>query len=166
MKKNYLLILLLLISGPVFAQPGKYAGTKRSLIGKTYVDGRDLSGLKGWEMMQSTLMSGNAGPEFLYVSVFTKGTTSLVVIAINDDTASEVNRVIDVMEITGVQKGWSIRVASCYQGNVQDNYLIVWAKDNTLEYSKLIKKAWRFNPDKRRIIPWPIKNIKCENIGC
>lgn len=164
--KKLLLILCVLSAFTAIAQPGKYAGTKKSLIGKTYIDGRDLAGLKGWEMIQSTLMNNIADPEFLYVSVFKKGTTNVVVIAVNEDTASEVNRVIDVMEITGVQKGWSVRVASCYQGNVPDNYLIVLGKDNTEEYLKILRKAWRFDPDKRRINPWPLKNIKCENIGC
>lgn len=159
-------ILLLLLSCIGYAQPGKYAGTKKAMIGKTYTDSRTIPGMRGWVMKEGALLNSISDPEFIYASVHQKGTTCVVIVAINEDTASSVSTIVDVLEITGVQKGWSIRIASCYSGNEQDNYLIVWGKDNKEEYMKLMKKAWRFDADKRRITTWPLKYIRCENIGC
>jgi thiamine biosynthesis lipoprotein ApbE len=71
-----------------------------------------------------------------------------------------------VVQVAGVAKGWTIRSASCRQNKENDAYIIAWGKETTAEYMKLIKKAWRINPDKRRIEVIPVKNVDCENIGC
>jgi hypothetical protein len=155
------------------AQPGKpaspagrFAGSKKLMIGKVYSVIDSLSGLKGWTMVEGGLANSLNDPEHIMSHVFRKGTTYLVLYSINEDTASSKYTVTDVLEITGVLKGWTIRSSFCRLNKVTDNYLIAWGRENIDEFMKLIKKAWRFNPDKRRIELIPIKEIDCENIGC
>ncbi|MFZ1328640.1 MAG: hypothetical protein WAW27_06400, partial [Chitinophagaceae bacterium] len=63
-------------------------------------------------------------------------------------------------------KGWTVRSSFCRQNEQESNYIIALGKATTAEYMKQIKKAWKFDPDKRRIILIPVKGIDCENFGC
>jgi hypothetical protein len=150
------------------AQPGKYAGSKKSLIGKEYTELAKLPGLKAWQYMEGAIVNSNPNTdvEMHSVSIFKIGTTYLIIFSINEDTANDTYKVIDVVQVAGVAKGWTIRSASCRRNKENDAYLVVWGKETTDEYMKLIKKAWRINPDKRRIEVAPVKNVDCENIGC
>jgi hypothetical protein len=166
MKNAMLGLLALVLFTGANAQQGKFAGTHKSLIGTVYTISRDLPALKGWTMKEGSLLNQILDPEHIYADVYKKGTTYLVVINIMADTASENLKILEVLEVTAVQKGWTIRIASCSKMEQPDNYIIAWGKENQDEYMKLFKKAWRFNPDKRRIEVLPVKGIKCENIGC
>jgi len=148
------------------AQPGKYAGTKKSMIGKEFTDSRDLAALKGWTFMEGGLANSLDDPERIMSDVFKKGTTYVVFFSIMEDTASGKFKVMDVVEITGVQKGWTVRSSFCRLNEQENNYIIALGKENADMYMKLIKKAWRFDPDKRRMILIPVKGIDCENVGC
>ena len=145
---------------------GKYAGTKKSLIGKVYTDSRNLAALKGWEYLEGGLANSLDDPERIMSEVFKKGTTYVVLFCIMEDTASGKFKVMDVVEIQGVLKGWTVRSSFCRQNEQENNYIIVWGKENTGQYMKLIKKAWKFDPDRRRINVIPVKGIDCENVGC
>ncbi len=158
-------LLFFLLSATVMAQ-GKYAGTKKSLIGKVYTDSRNLTALKGWEYIEGGLANSLDDPERIMSEVFKKGTTYVVLFSIMEDTASGKFSVMDVVEITGVVKGWTVRSSFCRQNEQENNYIIVWGKENTGQYMKLIKKAWKFDPDRRRINPIPVKGVDCENVGC
>jgi hypothetical protein len=166
MKKLLLFSLVLLSGFAVFAQAGKYAGSKKSMIGKIYTDSRNIPGLKGWTFMEGALLNQVTDPEYIMADVYKKGTVFVVVFSIREDTASELTTIYDVIEITGVTKGWGIRVGTCSRLAQADPYIVSWGKETQDEYMKLFKKAWRFNPDKRRVEAIPVKGIKCENIGC
>ena len=159
-------VACILLAQFAFAQPGKYAGSKKSLIGKVYTDSRDLTALKGWTMMEGGVANSLDDPEMITSNVFKKGTTYVVFFSIKEDTASDTYTVMDVVEITGVLKGWTVRGSFCRQNEQVDNYIMAWGKENKEEFMKLIKKAWKFNRDKRRIEAIPVKGIDCENIGC
>ena len=150
------------------AQPGKYAGSKKTLIGKEFTELKKLPALKGWQNMEGAVVNPNpfTDTETHLVDIFKIGTTYLIIFSINEDTASKTFKIIDVVQVGGVAKGWTIRSSSCRRNKENDAYIIVWGKETTDEYMKLIKKAWRINPDKRRIELIPIKGIDCENIGC
>jgi hypothetical protein len=165
-KKMLLLPALALFMQVAIAQPGKYAGTKRSMIGKVYTESRNLAGLKGWAFMEGGLSNSLNDPERIVSDVYKKGTTYLVLYSIMEDTASDNFTVIDVLEITGVAKGWIVRSSFCRQSEKENTYIIAWGKENKEHYMKLIKKAWKFDPDKRRINAIPVKGIDCENVGC
>lgn len=150
------------------AQPGKYAGSKKTLIGKEYTELAKLPALKGWQYMEGGIV--NSFPltdaEMHSVEVLKIGTTYLIIFSINEDTAQDTYKIMDVVQVLGVVKGWTIRTASCRRNQENDAYIIVWGKETTDEYMKQIKKAWRINPVKRRIEIIQVKAIDCENIGC
>jgi len=160
----FILLLSACLSAP--AQPGKFAGTKKSLIGKSYTDSRSMPGLKGWTFREGTLMNSLKDPEWFMADVYQKGTVAVVVISVKEDTASDNYTIIDLIEVKGITKGWTIHVGSCRQHKINNAWLIVWGKETNQEYMKTIKKAWRFNPDKRRVEVIPIKGVDCENVGC
>lgn len=162
------IFLWLLLSGflPGLAQPGKFAGTKKSLIGKVYTDSRSMPGLKGWNFREGTLMNSLKDPEWFMADIYQRGTTVVVVISVKTDTATDRYTIIDVIEQKGVTKGWTFHAGSCRQNKLNNAWLIVWGKETTQEFMKTIKKAWRFNPDKRRLEAIPMKGVDCENIGC
>jgi hypothetical protein len=168
MKKTGFFVLLTLIFLPCFAQPGKYAGSKKIMIGQTYTELEKLPALKGWQYMEGAIVNANPNTdtEMHAVSVFKIGTTYLIIFSINEDTAQQAFKITDVVQMAGVAKGWTIRSASCRQNKENDAYIIAYGKETTDEYMKVIKKAWRINADKRRIEVIPVKNVDCENIGC
>jgi hypothetical protein len=168
MTKTSLLFFLLLILSSATAQPGKYAGSKKSLIGKEFTELEKLPVLKGWQYMEGAIVNSNPNTdvEMHSVSIFNIGTTYLIIFSINEDTTHDVYKVIDVVQVAGVAKGWTVRSASCRRNKENDAYIIAWGKETTDEYMKMIKKVWRINPDKRRIEVAPVKNVDCENIGC
>jgi hypothetical protein len=166
MKKVFFLFLLFFLLNQASVAQGKYAGTKKSLIGKVYTDSRNLTALKGWTWMEGGLANSLNDPERIVSDIFKKGTTYVVLFSIMEDTASGKFKVMDVVEITGVTKGWTVRSSFCRQNEQENNYIIAWGKENTQHYMKLIKKAWKFDPDKRRINAITVKGIDCENIGC
>ncbi len=159
------IISFCLLYNLAFAQPGKYAGTKRSLIGKVFTDSRNLIALKGWTMMEGGVANSLNDPEMITSEVFKKGTTYVVFFSIKEDTASDKFTVVDVVEIKTVAKGWTVRSSFCRKDEQENNYIIAWGKENKEQYMKLIKKAWKFNRDKRKIEAIPVKGIDCENIG-
>ncbi len=166
MKRVFILSVLCVLLSEIVVAQGKYAGTKKSLIGKVYTDSRNLFALKGWTYMEGGLANSLNDPERIMSDVFKKGTTYIVLFSIMEDTASDKFKVIDVVEIIGVTKGWTVRSSFCRENKQENNYIIVWGKENTGQYMKLIKKAWKFDPDRRRINVIPVKGIDCENVGC
>jgi hypothetical protein len=169
MKRLICLLALGFFSVCGYAQPGKYAGSKKSLIGKEHTTLDSLSALKGWQMMEGSVMNENpmTDPELHMVSVYKKGTTCLIIFSVREDTASDKAVVADVVEVAGVLKGWAIRTWACRQNKKPSNYIVAWAKETNAQYMKPVKKAWRFNPDKRRVEPIPVTGVDCENeTGC
>lgn len=150
----------------IFAQAGRYAGTKKAMIGKSFIEPGEITQLKGWTQMEGAVVSKLDEPEMFLVYVFKKGTTVLFFFSIKEDTASDKMIVCDVAEISGVQKGWEIRSSFCRKNKKEDSFIVVWGKTTTREYMEIIKKAWRFNRDKRRIEIIHVKGIDCENVGC
>lgn len=154
------------LSTTVLAQPGKYADTKKSLIGKTYTDSRNTPCLKGWTFVQGIVLNYITDPEVITADVFKKGTICLIVFSIKEVTTSDKFDISDVIEITGVTKGWSALVGDCSQGDQPSTYIVAWGKDTNGAYMNFIKKAWKFDPDRRKVNAIPVKTIQCENIGC
>ena len=55
---------------------GKYAGTKKSLIGKSYAESRNLTNLKGWTWLKSGLSTSLDDPERIMPDIFKMGSQS------------------------------------------------------------------------------------------
>lgn len=159
------MLFTLICCQAIFSQPGKYAGSKQMLIGKTYTDSHKIMGLGDYTPVEGSVLNDINDPELIIGDVFRKGTTYVIVFSIKEDTALENYQIADVVEIKGVAKGWTVRSA-CRQYKQPDSYIFVFGKETLAEYMKTIKKAWRFYPDKRRVEVIPVKGIDCENIGC
>ncbi len=165
MKKIFLAVLFISAFNNLNAQAGKYAGTMKKLIGKVYTDSRNIAALKGWQPREGSVLNPLTDPEMILADVFQKGTTYIVFFSIKEDTASTMYKIFDAIEIKAVLKGWIIKTALCRQNKIESPYIFAWLKETPTDYMKTIKKAWRFNPDKRRIEILPIKNIDCMNEG-
>ena len=148
----------------VLSQPGKYAGTKKILIGETYTDNKSIAGLKGWQFREGTVITPLDDPEMMTVDVFQKGTTYVILFSVKEDTASKEFVIADILEIKNVVKGQEVKTGVCKEGETENVEIIGLIKPGNTEYSPVLK-AWRFSRDKKRVEIKSIKNIKCLNEG-
>jgi hypothetical protein len=161
--KNVLMIIIFV--GAAFttmAQPGKYAGTKKGLIGTVYTDSRGIQRLSGYTPVVGSVLTQLSDPPMIMVEVFKKGATYIVFFSI-EDTVSKKFTIADVMEIKPVTKGWTIVTSLCKQDGSDNAFLVAWAKESRKEYLTVLKKAWEFNTEKGRIDSVSTKGISCLN---
>lgn len=145
------------------AQPGKYAGSKKWLIGKDYMDSHKIQGLAGWKFMEGSLITDVNDPGQMTADVFKKGSTYLVLFSVKEDTADEKFYIADVLEVRNVLSSQTIHTGTCSEGENEAMDIVALTKNqNNVEFSKAIK-AWRLNRDKRRIEKADAKLVKCMN---
>ena len=163
MRSLVFILVLMMYYETLQAQPGKYAGTKKSLIGKTFTDSRVIPGLSGWQFKEGSLLSAIDDTEVIIADVFKKGTTFIVLFSIKEDTADEKYTIVDLLEVKNVALTQHVRTGLCRQGENENTEIVALTKaEVTVEASKAIK-AWRFNRDKRRLESQSIKNVSCLN---
>lgn len=168
MKRLYKILLLatlLLLQAIVFAQSGKpaspagrYAGTKKALVGKIYA--RDMAGLKQWEALGGSVMNSLDEPELFLVDIFRRGTTRLIVFIVQEDTAVQEYKIIDVVEILNVVTTQEIKTGVCRLSKKENSFIVALVKPRNIQYNKAIK-AWRLNRDKRRVEIVPAATVDC-----
>ena len=159
MQKYMLLYFFLIVSTYCSAQ-GKYAGTKKGLIGTTYLDSKNIPGLEGWEFQSGSVISPLDDPEMIIADVFRGGSTWICFFSIKEDTALDSQRIIDVLEVKNVMKGWQLYTTSCRHNRVENVEIIALVKwSPTQEFLKPAKQAWRFNRDKRRFEIISVKGV-------
>jgi len=163
MKVSYLVFVFLLAIHSLQAQPGKYAGTKKSFIGKEFTDAREIPALSTWTFVEGNLLTPVNNPEQIIADVFKKGSTYIILFSVKEDTASANFIITDVLEVKEVLKGWTIKTGLCRQNEIENSWLAAHIKQTATEFSTTVKKAWRFNPDKRRIELIQVKGIDCIN---
>jgi len=164
MRKILSVLFLFVASVAGFAQ-GKYAGNYKNFIGKSYSDSKNIQGLSGWKYLEGTLLTETRDEEVITVNVFRKGTTRLILFSLKEDTASQEFVINDLLQVTSVQTGWTIKTAVCRDNKINNVWLVALAKETSSPVLKTIKKVWRFNPDKRRIEAIGIQQIDCLNEG-
>jgi hypothetical protein len=131
-----------------FEPAGRYAGSKKSLVGKMYA--RDMAGLKEWEALGGSVINGLDEPELFLVDIFRRGTTRLIVFTVQEDTAVQEYKIIDVVEIKNVLTTQEIKTGVCRLGKKENSFIVALVKPRNIQYNKAIK-AWRLNRDKRRV---------------
>jgi hypothetical protein len=145
------------------AQPGKFAGSMKSFIGKTFTDVSKISGLTGWKFQEGSLLTGIDDPEVIIADVYKKGTTIICIFSIKEDTADKKYTIADILEVKNVPHNQHVITGLCRQGENESTEIVALAKvETTTETSKAIK-AWRFNRDKRRLETQNIKGVTCMN---
>lgn len=161
--KNIALLLALQLFGTILlAQPGKYAGSMKKLINKTYTDDRKIPGLTGWKFQEGSMITNVDDPELMTAGVFKKGTTFLVLFSYKEDTSNTAFVIVDVLEVKNVLSTQTIRTGTCSDGPNETIDVAALIKKEMTESSKAIK-AWRLNRDKKRIEVIPAKAVKCMN---
>lgn len=158
-----LLLLVFVCNNNLLAQ-GKYAGTKKSLIGKAYSDSRNIPGLTGWQFSEGSLLTAIDDLEVITADVFKKGTTYIVLFSIKEDTADVNYTIADIIEIKNILKSQHIQTGLCREGENESVEIVALAKQETSDFSKAIK-AWCLNRDKRRVEGMNSKLVKCMNEG-
>lgn len=155
-------IVFLLSCTIISAQPGKYSGSMKRFINKTYTDERNIPGLTGWKFQEGSLITRVDDPETMTADVYKKGTTYIVVFGYKEDTADTKFVIVDVLEVKNVLSTQTIRTGTCSDGPNETIDVAALIKKENKEYSKAIK-AWRLNRDKKRIELIPAKAVKCMN---
>lgn len=158
-------MLCLLCAGLAVQAQGKYAGSMQSLIGKTYTDSRAIEGLKGWQSREGSIISPIDVPEMIAVEVFQKGMDYVLFFSVMEDTAARVFSIVDVIEVNKVSNSWVIKAALCRQNEIENMEIVALVKYAKKPYMTNVKKAWRFNRDKRRAEAISVKGIDCINEG-
>ena len=162
MKNIWMMMVFVGAAFTAMAQPGRYAGTKKGLIGTVYTDSRGIQRLSGWTAITGSVLTPLSDPPMIMVEVYKKGTTYVVFFSI-EDTVSKKYTIADVMEIKPVTKGWTIVTSLCKQDKADNPFLVAWAKESRKEYLTVLKKAWEFNTEKSRIDSVSTKGISCLN---
>ena len=162
MKNILMMIVFVGAAFTTMAQPGRYAGTKKGLIGTVFTDSRNIQRLSGYTAVVGSVLTQLSDPPMICVDVFKKGTTYLVFFSI-EDTVSKKFTIADVMEIKPVTKGWTIVSSVCRQHGSDNSFLVAWAKESKKEYMTVLKKAWEFNTEKGWIDSVSTKGISCLN---
>ena len=162
-----ILFLLFVLAGNLKAisQQGKYAGSLKKLIGTSFTDSRQLPALKNWQPREGTVASPLSDPELFSVEIFQKGTTYMIFFSVKEDTASDIQVIQDVIELKAVQRGWEVRSGVCREYKQANAFVVALVKPANAEYSTNVKKAWRFNRDKRRFEAIAVKTVDCLNEG-
>lgn len=162
MKTFSLLPLLIIFFAKAEAQNGKYAGSMKKMLSKTYTDEKHISGLTGWTFQEGSLITAVDDPEVMTANVFKKNTTYIVLFSIKEDTADTKFTIADVIEVRNVLSSQHIRTGLCSEGANEAVDIVALVKKENTEFSKAIK-AWRLNRDKRRLEIINPKLVKCMN---
>ena len=142
---------------------GRYAGTMKKMIGKTYSDIKHVNGLIGWQFQEGSLLTAIDDPEVMTADVFKKGATYIVLFSIKEDTADTKYTIADIIEVRNVLSSQHIRTGLCSKGaNEAVDIVALVKKENNVEFSRAIK-AWRLNRDKKRVELISPKLVKCMN---
>jgi len=165
MKKVLAIIILVFSALATVAQPGKYAGKHKGLIKTVFTDSRKITALSGWSAIQASILNPLTDPVRVAVDIFKKGSTFVVFFSTSEVSVTEEFTIADVIEIKPVAKGWIIQTSLCQQNGVEDPLIFAWIKQTPTEYLKVLKKAWRFNAEKKEIEIISSKGITCLNEG-
>ena len=162
MKNIWMIVLFVGAACTTMAQPGRYAGTKKGLIGTVFTDSKGIQRLAGYTPIVGSVLTALSDPPMICVNVFKKGATYVVFFSI-EDTVSKKFTIADVMEIKPVTKGWTIVTSLCRHHKADNPFLVAWAKESRKESLTVLKKAWEFNTEKGWIDSVSTKGISCMN---
>jgi hypothetical protein len=158
--KNSAILIALLISSSAIAQ-GNFASPQwKSLIGKTCANENEFSQLKGFTSLGGTLLSDVNDEEKKSVSLFSKETTNLIFFEV---MTNDKIKVIDIVEVTNIQKNQEIKVGTCKDGETDMPGIVALVEQSKQKRWKA-QKAWLFNLDKIRVESWPYAKVTCLGI--
>lgn len=148
------------------AQPGKYAGTAfKKMINSGFSDERAVTGLEGFDLLESTLLNRLEDPERLFLNVYTRGTERVVLFSVLTDTIAFNFTILDVLHLKNVKEALELRSVTCRKNKVENPQIVALLMPAEKMYFNNIKKAWLCDWRKRAFISIPVKGIDCLNEG-
>ena len=145
------------------AQPGRYSGAMKSLIGQEWSD--SLPELKGWTFREGSMVSAVSDPSWFYIRIYQNGKSCIAVCSIVEDTSKNNQIIVDVATIKNSKKGSEFRSVVCRERNIENSFIVAQVYPGKRNYSIATLKAWRFNRDKMRFEWVNPKDVDCLNEG-
>jgi len=139
---------------------GKFAGSEKTLIGKSYTDQKNIPWWKNYTQVESSVISPVGDPAVFVASVYKKGNVRLLVFSKNAEGKDRWFVVLDVIEIKNFQAGWKVRTVDCDNGNEGANNIVALVKTQKGK-KDIVLKAWRCNMDKIRFDSMSTKLVHC-----
>lgn len=161
-----LVCLAFLFSVAGMAQPGKYAESEfKKLINTSFTDEKSIAGLEGYQLQEWILLNRVDDPERLFLNVYVKETSRIILFSALTDTAKNIFEILDVVQLKNVNPGLEFKAVTCRRNKSESAEIVALVAPGERKYFTNVKKAWRFNRDKRRIEIISIKGIDCLNEG-
>ena len=166
MKKVFVIIILACSALAIKAQPGKYAGPEfKKLINTSFSDEKNIAELEGYQLLDGILLNYIDDPERLFLNVYAKETNRVIFFSALIDTAKNIFEILDIIQLKNVKPGLEFKAVTCRRNKKENAEIVALVNPAEKEYLTDVKKAWRFNRDKRRIDLISIKGIDCLNEG-
>jgi len=140
----------------------KYAGALKNLVGKTFVNEKQNTLLKGYSWREGELITAVNDPQPQFLMMYIKGSEAVVLYSAKTETAANQFTIIDVLAIKNVLPGWELRIAGCTEGQVEAEIIVALVKPGKGKYTSAAK-ALQINRDKLRIETLAVKGITCIN---
>ena len=160
----FFVFILSLGSLDLFSQ-GKFAGSFKKLIGRTYSNDRHIPGLEGYDYRQGDLITDVNDEESQFITVFIKGKNAAVVYSAQSGATKKIFTIIDIIQIKNIPPGWEIKTAGCSEGATEPEIIIALVNPGKKQYTTTVKQAWLCERDRLRIEAIGTKNVKCLNEG-
>lgn len=128
-------------STTALAAPGRDAGARRALIGKTYDANGTPAALRGWENVGGALVSDESDERELVVTHFRKGRANVLTFeAYARDTATA--KILDVIEIKSMPTREQALIGICTYRDEEAPYHVAIAKENPTAAKMLVRRVW------------------------
>lgn len=161
-----LFIAVFLLSAGVIAQPGKYAGTEfKKLISTQFNDETKIRGLETYQLHESTLLNRIDDPERLFLQVYVKGTSRLLLFTVLTDTATNTYEILDVLQVKNVKPGLEFKSVTCRRNKIENAEIVALVLPRDKEYFTDVRKAWICDKKKKQFRWIALKGIDCQNEG-
>ena len=159
------LLLLLVIPMKVKAQ-GAFASEFKSLIGTKYFTKKDITKLNGFQYTQGIVLGDaiNSGPYISMIDVYTKGTSSVVLLSKVIDATTKQLAIIDILKLSKIPKNHELRISDCQTKNQNpDEVIVAVIKSENKKQVTTIKQAFILKDIRFQKVE--TKGILCRNEG-
>lgn len=161
----FLLSFSILFGCQTIAQKIRTDDHFRHLIGNTFKVGTDPEGLNGYEYVGGSVLTPLDVKNMVLSTEYRSGKNILITFSRMNDPETELYVVEDVLHIRNLHQDWELKTGLCRLNEVEDAAIISVVKPAKLEYSKDVKKAWRFNWQTLVLEEISTKDVDCLNEG-
>ena len=153
-----LLIFICICSCTTSTAQGRFAGSMKQYIGKSYSDEKHVPWLKSYNYGGGSIISPVDDATQFCSFLYQKGNS--VVVFFTQGESGKPFAVIDVLEIKNIQPSWKVRIIDCDNGNEGANNIVAMVRAQKGK-KDIVLKAWRCNMDKIRFEAMGTKLVHC-----